>query len=837
MKYLSKIILFFSLCCCPFLAFAQNIDTKDIALKLQFDWQKKQAFGTAEITASVLQTGDKIYLDAGNLSINAVELSGKKLKFKYDGGDADNNLAIVLDKKYQSKETFILKIDYRSNYENRADPSAIAGSFGKGLRFQQPTSTTPQKRQQIWSSGEPESNKYWFPCNEDIADIHTMSINATLQKPLLLISSGEMAQIIDNQDNTMSYTYKTKQEIPNYLVAIVIGEYAPVAQKTKHGQIFTYGYPHEKTAVAATVELLPDMMQFLEEKTAYNYPSEQYTQVVVQDYPFPGLVGQHGATLLSDNYIDDYGVHTDFKYLWDGVAVQALANQWFGNLIMPKSWQDIWLNNAFAQYFAGLYTAKSNAKEEYLLWYYPFEKSNVTNDWATDNRHPIVPKTIKDLSAFTKDSYSKFRGAFVLQMLQQEMGNENWWKTLQYYVKTNANKQVTTKDFQNAVEKTTGKSYQWFFEQWVYKIGLPNFEVTKKYDARKKQVILNVKQTQSQENKTDFEQVEFFEGAIKIEMEGKIKTVRLEAKAENIFTFSTNENPKFVNFNVNETFLCETIFEKTTDEYFYQLQGSNDVLAKQKAIDKLVEAAKNSDNLLKEKVINALKAEFQTNQYWRYRMYVLGALQKIFIQPYDQKTIDFLIESIKKEKSWVKCTAISMLGKTNDEKYKDLYINALSDESDRVVNTAAIALGKTKSKDAFEILVNLENKPSWKNQSRISALNGLQQLGDVKAVNYVLKCLADNQSSRWYLATPTWDYPFAAVNTLVALGKADLGYPILLERFKKSLLDDDLNDIFQNVQLINLLKDERAAEIYTLLKEKYKNDTAVLEAVKSYEKL
>ena len=85
------------------------------------------------------------------------------------------------------------------------------------------------------------------------------------------------------------------------------------------------------------------------------------------------------------------------------------------------------------------------------------------------------------------------------------------------------------------------------------------------------------------------------------------------------------------------------------------------------------------------------------------------------------------------------------------------------------------------------------------------------------------------------MATPIWDYPFAAVNTLVALGKADLAYPILIERFKKSLADNDRNDIFQNVQLINLLKDKRATELYPLLKEKYATDVLILDAIKNYE--
>lgn len=83
--------------------------------------------------------------------------------------------------------------------------------------------------------------------------------------------------------------------------------------------------------------------------------------------------------------IDDFGTHRDFLYLWDGVEMNALASQWFGNLIYPQSMSDLWLTRGFAQLFEGLYTVKEWG-EEYLLWYHPFETSSVFGDWNTGNR-------------------------------------------------------------------------------------------------------------------------------------------------------------------------------------------------------------------------------------------------------------------------------------------------------------------------------------------------------------------------------------------------------------------------------------------------------------------
>lgn len=818
---------------------AQTIDTKHLFLDLKFDWQKKQAFGFAEIELMVLNPTSKIQLDAGMLEIYSVSLQGKSLEFNYSTNPLLEKLEISLDREYKTNETLLLKINYNTKHENRADPNAIWGSFGKGLRFQGPTTTTPNKLKQIWSSGEPNNNKYWFPCNEDIMDIHTTEIKATVEKSLMVISNGNLIETIENDDDTHTFHYMSEKPFPNYLIAIAVGSYIDVLQHSNEILIHNYGYEHEKDAVKATTVLLPDMVQFMEEKTGFKYPFKQYAQVMIQDYPFPGLVGQNGFALMSDNYIDDFGVHEDFKYLWDGIAMQALANQWFGNLLMPKSWDDIWLNNAFAQYFAGLYTEKENSKDEYLTYIYPFEKGSVLSDWNNQNRHPITTNSFDDLSLFSSDSYSKYRGALVLRILQKEVGDLNWWSAIRKYVSNNANKQVSTTDFQKAIETQTGASYQWFFDQWIYKIGMPNFVVKQEYDVERKQLQIHVLQENIMDSTTIYEQVKFFQGKLDIEIDQKIFNIFIAPKAENIYTFPMEKAPQFINFNVSDNFLCEFEFKKSIDAYLQQLIKSNDVVAKQKAMDKLVEIAKDSttSKAIKRKIETAFIGEVKSKAYWRYRQYALGSLRKIIELPYDKNIVSMLLKMIKNEKSWLKTSAVFTLGNTKELKYFEVYKAALSDKSDRVVNAAAIAIGKTKSPEALALLLDLENKSSWKSQNRISALNGLEQLKDTSAVNFVLKCLSDNKSPRWYLATPIWDYPFAAVNTLIALEAADLGFPILFERFKNSLKEDDLNDIFQNVQLIDLLNDERGIEVYELLKMKFKSDLIILDIVKNYEEI
>jgi len=131
--------------------------------------------------------------------------------------------------------------------------------------------------------------------------------------------------------------------------------------------------------------------------------------------------------------------------------------------------------------------------------------------------------------------------------------------------------------------------------------------------------------------------------------------------------------------------------------------------------------------------------------------------------------------------------------------------------------------------------VILKTKPSWKNQSLISALNGLKELGDPRGFDVALAALSDSNAPHWTLATPTWDHRLAAAETLVVLGKANEGYSVILNQLKKSLAENDINDIFYNALQIKTLADPRGSEVFTLLKEKFKNNDNAMASVNQLE--
>lgn len=825
---------------------SRDTDIKHIALNLTFNWSKKQAQGTATIQLNTLRTTRTIALDAAMLTIQSITLAnGNMLQFDYDGSVADGALKIKLDREYIMGEEIVILIRYQTNWVNAIDPNALSGSNGKGLRFSMPTYNDPTKPKEIWSMGDPQSNRYWFPGYDSPNDLRTTEFTATVDSPLMVISNGNLIETRTNPDSTRTFHWRMDTPYANHLTAFVVGEYVDITQEYNGIVLHNYSYPREQEATAASVVRLPDMIKFFSEKTGVRYPHPSYAQAFVQDLPW-GL-GYNMLSLQSENMVDDKGTHDDFLYLWDPLEGETLANQWFGNYVSPRDWKDIWLSKGFSIYFSRLYNEYKNGKEEFLL-YQPSgnDLNTYVWEWHAGVRHPLVTRNYESPLVFASyDNQPTLKGSLVLHMLRKHLGDERWWKVINRYLKTHANQLVTTEDFRVAVEEASGEPMDWFFDQWIYKAGHPVFEITKKYNASEKQLTITVKQTQKIDSTNYYPQVAFFKGKVDIEIDNRIETVWLEAREENSFVFKVKEEPKLVNFDYEGTWIKEIKFEKTLAELLYQVVNDTDVTGRQWAMMQLSTLAKDDKTLAadKNRIYEAYRTVIQSNSYWRVRWTALRQLQGLVAplsktEPVklDEATISLLLKLIRTEKSWLRASAIGFLGMTRNVKYAPIYMDALRDSSDRVVNQAAQALGKSKSKKAFQALVNLVHRPSWKNQSLISSLNGLRELGDPRGYEVAYKSLGDLNLLRWRLPNGSvWDFRVFAVETIVKLGRAHEAYPLLLQHFNQSMAENDLEGIFNNTLLITNLGDTRGEEIFPRLREKYKNDSNALAAVDQFE--
>lgn len=188
---------------------SRKIDVKHVDINLRFDWDKSQAIGVTTVTLAPFSDTAVVHLDAAMMTINSVTLGGgEALQYRYDGERDGDNLEITLDRIYRAGEDVKVTVDYATNYVNVADGDTAIGGFGKGLRFIKPTADNPMKPRQIWSQGETEFNRYWFPSYDSPNDFRTSELRATVAKPFFVVSNGKLVETKENADSTRTFYWK-----------------------------------------------------------------------------------------------------------------------------------------------------------------------------------------------------------------------------------------------------------------------------------------------------------------------------------------------------------------------------------------------------------------------------------------------------------------------------------------------------------------------------------------------------------------------------------------------------------------------------------------------------
>lgn len=812
------------------------IDVQHIRLDLRFDINGRRASGTATITVAALDRTDTLALDAGDLHITGITANGVALPYTYAGGDADGGLRIALPAQYPVGGSITLAIAYSTTYVNQSDPNNLGGSFGKGLRFFAPTTTEPRKRTQVWSMPELGSNRYWFPCHDALGDPRTVEVIAQVPEPLSVVSNGELMEENKNSDGTRTFHWKSDEAHDNYQTFIVVGEYTRVEQRSGATLLHTYGYPDEQEATTASVERLPAMMEYFSELTGIPYPGRTFNQVVVQDFAWGRSVG---TGMQSENMVDDRGTHADFLYLWDGIEAEGLAQQWCGMRIHLSESGEAWISRGLARFLSERFSEHANGRNEMLLWNHAFNQNTYLGDWSNGVRRPLSTRHYTDPIEVVQDNYAVNRASLVFHMLRDEIGTEAFDAGLKRFMRDRWGKSACTEDVQRAMETAAGRSLGWFFDQWVRGMGHPVFEASTAFDAQQGSFRITLRQTQRPDSTSTEPQTRWFQGHMDIAIDGELHRVWLEAQEENSFHFRLVRAPRVLVIDHERQWIKELAIERSSDEWIAQFTTSTDVMARQQASGELARIHGDSTTTAegRQAIINAFHHVIRDRStYWRVRYNAMAQLRWMMPQPLDATTIAVLKEAIAHEGSWNRAVAITLLGLSADPSLAELYIAHLHDTSDRVVNAAAIALGKSKSPLAYDALVKLKDKPSWKNQSLISTLYALKELGDLRGAAIALDAIRDDPpGARWTLATPVWDYRLAAANTLAALGRSKDAWPILERRYTAALTEDDVNDIFSNILLMVILGDERTRALFPELRARYKADANAIKAVDAFE--
>jgi aminopeptidase N len=751
----------------------RTYDTRHIKLDLRFDWEREQALGTATITFAPLNANTRaVEFDAANMSFKSVTLStGAPLKFEADA--AREKLRVALDRAYQPADVLTVVIDYNTNGVSKQTGLA---TFGRGLTFIKPSPDDPKRPKQIWSQGETEYNHYWFPCFDHPNDFATTEMVATVEKPLMVVSNGRLLETKNNPDGTRTFHWKMDAPHASYLTSIVVGEYVAVEGSYAGVPVYTYVYPHEVEEGKVTAARLPEMVKFFSEKTGVKYPYSKYAQTVTRD--FGGGMENITATTQTDQMIHDRRTTLDRD--WDGLQAHELAHQWFGDYVTARTWADIWLNESFATYFQALWDEHRLGRDAFLYLDVKGNQDAYMGSWRQNYRRPIVTSNYANKDNIF-DNYAYPRGGAVLHMLRQALGEDDWWRVIHHYLTKYAHQPVETEQFRIAIEEATGKPMDWFFEQWLYKMGHPVFNVTRSYDAQTKRLTLKVRQEQKPDPNTDYPQAAFFRAPLEVEIEAggqrRVERVWVEPKEEQTFTFAVDAEPQLVHFDYGSTIIKEVVFEKPTDELAYQLSRDEDVTGRVWALNQLTARlnAKETAEADKRKIVAAIATALGAEKFWGARSELAAALGGQ--QGAEARTA--LLAATKDADARVRASAVGALAKSKDPELAGVYLPLLNDQSYGVIRAAALALGDSKAPAAYDALTKLLDTPSWREQVKAAALTGLANLGDKRSLELAQRYAAGGNEPQ---------VRGAAVTLLAAVGRDDpRTFQLVSEAFRWSV--------------------------------------------------
>lgn len=608
----------------------QTFDLLHTKLDVKFNWELQQVYGKATLTVKpYFYPIDTIKLDAVNFDIHDIRLLGETNipGYQYDG----EKIKIKLPRKYTRQEKIQLYIDYTAKPEESNDQNGEAISSDKGLFFINPKGEVKNKPRQIWTQGETENNKKWFPTFDKPNERCSQEIFITVEDQYITLSNGKLISSAKNADGTRTDYWR--QDLPHapYLFMLAVGEFHE--EKAYWNDIPLHYFVEKgfKKSASKIFNHTPEMMSFFSQKLQYPYPWDKYAQIVVRDF-VSGAMENTSAVIFGEfvQKTDRELIDNDNDY----IVAHELMHHWFGNLVTTEEWSNLTLNEGFANYAEYLWFEHKYGKER-ADYHRLTEMNGYFSQVYSQGAHPLVHYYYGNKEdMFDAHSYNK--GGLVLHMLRQYTGDEAFFTALNKYLKDNAFSAVEVDELRMAFEDTIGEDLHWFFDQWFLQAGHPNFDVTYQYNEENASLTIKVAQTQDSIQ---------FPGVFKMPLEiatyGDTGEVSYHSffmdKRQQEFTINNLEKkPAVVVFDGKNSILGLIEEEKSQEEYIAQYRLSNNFSDKIIALSNITDKNNILDSLLREPFFFLRSVGVESVNEENYETYVGKIQEMAFFDPHAQ---------------------------------------------------------------------------------------------------------------------------------------------------------------------------------------------------------
>jgi aminopeptidase N len=455
----------------------QSLDAEHYRFALTLTDSVDRIEGEARVRLRMTAAGvTSIFLDLANasparagkgMSVTGVTLGSTTLSFRH----TDDRLTMTLPAPSTAGQVLEVTVRYH-------------GIPADGLQIK----PTRHGDRAFFSDDWPNKAREWLPTIDHVGDKASMEMAVTAPAHYQVISNGRRVEESDLPGTMRRTVWLESVPISPWLYVLGVARFAVQTYGDYRGvPLETWVFAKDRDAGFHDFSVpVKDAMAFYSEFVG-PYAYEKLANV--QSTATGG--GMEAASAIM---YDQRSVDGTRSLRWRNVIIHEIAHQWFGNAVTEADWNDVWLSEGFATYFTSLFIEHAYGRDEFVQVLRDSRKT-IVDFYEKRPEYRVVHENLSDMSQVTTGmTYQK--GAWVLHMLRQRIGDDRFWAGIREYYARHMNGTATTTDFRQVMERASGQDLAAFFEQWLYRGQIPRIEGTWAWDAAAREVVVEMRQSQ-----------------------------------------------------------------------------------------------------------------------------------------------------------------------------------------------------------------------------------------------------------------------------------------------------------------------------------------------------
>ncbi|MCB9550002.1 MAG: M1 family metallopeptidase [Myxococcales bacterium] len=333
---------------------------------------------------------------------------------------------------------------------------------------------------QAWTQGAMEDHHHWFPCFDAPEHVVTTEVIATVPAGYQALSNG-VPVALDEPMTDGFRRFHWRHDTPHALYLLTLVVDAVVEVVDTRGEVPLHHYvPAGREADARHLfARMPEMLTWFAEATGVPYPYPRYGHAILRQFMWGGMENTT-LTSLTDFALVPAADRDAFDV--ERLFAHELAHQWFGDLIAPRGWPEIWLNESFATWFEIRCMGALNGEDDFAARLQAWRDGYLAE--ARDRyARPVVTRTYAHpYVLFDRHAYEK--GCLLLHTLRHQLGAVAFDAGLQAYIQQARGTAAETALLRRCLEDASGEDLADFFEDFVTAGAHPRARVAWSYDRR-----------------------------------------------------------------------------------------------------------------------------------------------------------------------------------------------------------------------------------------------------------------------------------------------------------------------------------------------------------------